>query len=340
MTQNDILNQTWSSSHDVDNSFYTINLHRMTPSYNMPYITNQYDHDQIPNIINNQSKPIVTEERPSKRVQFATSKQQQQQTSALKPLVNTHSWHPSNDMSVPITTTKKPIPLSNKSSLPRPAASMVKISPTQIPVEKPIYVGIDYEATLAERSQTNTNKRHRKNVEKHHSDGLNSSSKNHRIRSHPTHPHKHQTSTDSPKININIISNNKSFDSFQPKSSPSHRTITKSIPTNKLTQNIEQIPSITNEIKPLKSRSNHQQQSSVNNEIKPSKTRENHRRHPPILSNESTLKTQSSTQRIENKQSSVPMMRVPLSQSNHKHQKQPIIQSIWTTTTSFTQTRM
>jgi len=333
MTPNGILNQSWSSSHDANNSFYTINSHRMTPPYDMSYIPNQYNHGQIPNIINNQSKPIVPEERPSKKVQFS-SIQHEQKTSALKPLVSTHSWHESKDM--PVSTTTKPIPLSNRSSLPRPAAPILKTSPTQIPKEKPIYVGIDYNATLAERSQTIANKRHHKNGERNHSDELNSSSKNHRIRSQSNHPHKHQALTNSPKVNINIISNNKSFNLFQPRSSPSHHTITKSPLTNKLTQSIEQIPSITNEIKPLKSRSDLRQQSLANNEIKPPRTRENRRRHRPILSNESSLKTQSSTQRIEN----VPMMRIPLSQFNHQHQKQPIIQSVSTTTTSFTRTRM
>jgi hypothetical protein len=316
----------------------------MTPPYNMSHMLNQYNDAQIPNMIDNKSKIVVPEERPSKKVQFFSSiqqQQQQQQTPALKPLVSTRSWHEFSNMYGP--TTIKSMPLSNKSSIPRSTAVLPKMSPTQTPVEKPIYVGIDHKATLAERGQTVAHKRHRKNGEKTPSDGSNSSISNHQTRSHTNHQHKHQRQTDSPKININTIPN-KSFDSFQPKSSHSQ-----SLLKNNLSQNIEQNSFIPNEIRPTKSSNNHRQKpSSLNNEIKPLKNQENHRQHRhhrqhhrSTHTNDSPLNnTQSSLRRIESKQSGTPVMRIPLSQFNHQHQKQPITLSLATTTTSIIRTRV
>jgi hypothetical protein len=311
----------------------------MTPPYNIPYMPNQYNHNKTSNTINNQSKTVISDERPSKKVQFSTS-HQQQQTSTLKPLINTQSWHESNiktnDTSAPTATTTKRVPLSNRSSTPQSTAVIPKISSAQTPVEKAIYVGIDYKATLAERGQTVANKRHGKNTEKNHSDRLNSSTDKHRSRSHTNHQHKHRTPTDSPKVSFD----SKSFDSLQPKSIDSQRILTKSLSTNKVPQNNEQIPLVNK----TKSRNHHRHQSLVTNEIKPSQSLENprqHRRHhQKHLSNDSSLNTQSSTRRIENKQASTPIMRIPLSQFDQQHQKQPIIPSVVTSTTNITRTRI
>jgi len=314
----------------------------MTPPYNIPYMPNQYNHTQIPNTINNKSKTVISDERPSKKVQFSTS-HKQQQTSTLKPLINTQSWHEStiktSDTYAPKITTTKLVPLSNRSSIPQSTAVIPKISSAQTPVEKAIYVGIDYKATLAERGQTVANKRHGKNTEKNHSDRLNSSTDKHRSRSHTNHQHKHRAPTDSPKVSFDIIPS-KSFDSLQPKSIDSQRLLTKSLSTNKLPQNNEQIPLINK----TKSRTHHRHQSLVTNEIKPSNSLEKHRQHRrhhrKHLSDELSLNTQSSTRRIENKQASTPVMRIPLSQFDQQHQKQPLIPSVATPTTNITRTRI
>jgi len=292
----------------------------MTPPYNGSYIQNQFNQAQIPDTINNQSKAIIPEERPSKKVQFSASnqhhQQQQQQRSNFKPLTNTQSWHESSDMSAPLAT--KSLPLSTRSSLPRTSFVTPKTSSARTPIEKPIYIGVDFQATLAERGQTNANKHRHRNGEKSHSDGLNSSANNHRTRSHTNHQHKHQTPTGSPGSNVETILN-KSID-FQ-------LIRTNSSPSNRLLQN--------NEIKPTKSRSHRRQQPSMNNEIKPSKNRENHRRHHQEQ-HSSPSNIQPSTRKIEPKQPGTPVMRIPLSQLNH--QRQPIVLSSTTKITKVNRT--
>jgi hypothetical protein len=278
----------------------------MTPPYNLPFIPHQ-------NQISDKTKTVVSEEGSSKKVQFSSSNQlQQQQTLAFKPLTNTQSWHESIDASA--QSTGKSVPLSKRSSLPRTSISMPKISSARTPIEKPIYIGVDFQATLAERSQPNGKKHHRRNVEKTHSDGLNSSSNNHRVRSRTNHQHKHQTLTDSPKVNTETIVH---------KPSDSQRIVT----NNKLIQNSEQ----SNEIKPVKPRHHHrqqqqQQQPSMNNEIKPLKNRENHRRHDQQRQSSPAI-IQPLPRQIESKQSGTPVMRIPLSQLNHQQQRQPIVLS-------------
>ena len=138
--------QSWPSPHDTNNSFYSVNSHQMI------YNPNQFSHGQFSNTINNQPQPIKLQERPSKKVQFSPSCELQQRSS-LKSLNTT------NDVSVP-PPTKKPIPLSNKLSTHR---STAVVAPATSSVQKPIYVSIDYKATLAERSQTVPNKSRRKN---------------------------------------------------------------------------------------------------------------------------------------------------------------------------------
>lgn len=293
----------------------------MTTSYNIPYMPDQYNHTPIPNIINDQSKTVMSEERPSNKIQSTSF--QQRQTTPLKPLVNTHSWHESNNMITPRKTTTKPDRLSNRSSVARLTSTSPK---TRTPVEKPIYVGIDHKATLAERGQAVAQKRRRKIREKNPSNGVNSPLNNHRTRAVTAH----RTPTDSPTSNIHTASN-KPFESLQPKSSNSQRILIESGSANKL------IPFISNnnEIKP---RNNHQQQQlSINNEINWSKNRGNQPQNRRHHTQELSLNPQTSTRRIENQQSNKPVMRIPLSQFNHQHPKQPIILS---TTTRITRTRM
>jgi hypothetical protein len=266
-------------------------------------------------MINNRSNTLIPEDRTSKKVQFFSS----QQTSAFKPLTNTQSLHDLADMSVPTT---KSMLLTKRSSVPQSIPDISKTSSTQVPVGKPIYVGIDHRATLAERGQTVAHKRHRKSGERYlSSDELNSSTNNQRPRSHTHNSQKHRTGTESPTFNTD-----------------SRVKIPKSLSTNKLTHNIQEISFISKETKPLKSKSDRRRQSAVNNEIKPSTNREIHRRHHQqqhsIPPNESALKTQSSSRRIDRNHPGTPVMRIHLSPFNHQHQNHPIVRSMGANTTT------
>ncbi|CAF0977493.1 unnamed protein product [Rotaria sp. Silwood1] len=319
--KNDIRNQTWQFLHDANNSLYSTESRRITPSYNISYNPNEYIHAQVPDTIKNQSQTVTFDERLPKRGPFASSSQQQQQkTLALKPLASTQSWHESSITSNNMSVSRKRISSSNRSSTLRSLTSVPSKPSAQAPVQKAIYVTIDYTATLAERGQTVANEYHRKNGERYHSDGSNSSTNNHRIRSRVNHRHKHQHSTDLCSSSIHIPSS-KSLDTFQAKLSGSQHTIPKSMSTNRLAKNIEQMPFINNETKQFRSRSHHRQQSLQTNQVKPSKSRENHqqhkRQHHSSPSNELSFPIESSIRRIDNKHSNRQMMRIPLSQHNY-----------------------
>ncbi|CAF4676486.1 unnamed protein product, partial [Rotaria magnacalcarata] len=73
--------------------------------------------------------------------------------------------------------------------------------------EKPIYVGIDHRATLAERGQRNASKRQHTNGDKNNIDVSNSGTSNHRTRSRTHRQHKHQDSNDSSTSKVNHQSN-------------------------------------------------------------------------------------------------------------------------------------
>jgi hypothetical protein len=331
MTPNDMMMQAWPASHDINNSFYPINSHRATPPYNIPYDPNQHVHAQVSNTISNQSPAVTHEERVPKKVQFVTPNIQKQK-SPLQPLSSTQSWHEHGviNAKMPLPIATQPVRLSKQSSAPRPSTVMRNPSPAPASVPKPIYIGIDHQATLAERGVIIANKRHRKNTEKNHSDGLNSTTNTHQSRS------QHKQATDSPRPDNDRMPS-KSFDSFQPKVSGLQHTKVKSMSKN---QNIDQMPSINNEMKLLKSTSNRRQQSSINNEIKPMKSREIHRPNSrQRLPNGSNLlvPTDSSKRRIEHIHSNSPVMRIPLSTNNRK---QPIILSGLASKASVSRTRM
>ncbi|CAF1015770.1 unnamed protein product [Rotaria sordida] len=303
ITENNVGNQPWQFFHDVNNSFYPVKSHQMTPSHNISYNPNEYIHVKVPDMIKNQSQTVMFDEYLPKKGQCSPSSRQQQNILAFTPLVSIQSWHEScvttNNMSV----STKLVPVSNRSFMSRSLIAVPNRSSVQTTVQKAIYLTIDYTATLAKRGPTVPNECHRKNGEQHHSDRSNSSRNNHRIRSHINHQHKHQNSTDSFSSNINIITSNKSFNSLSVKSFVSQHTIPKSITTNK---------------------TNYRQQSLVKNHIKQPKSRENYQRHVLPLPNGLSLSIESSIQQIDNKHSSF--------QNNHRHQTKSIIIPAITTT--------
>ena len=195
---------------------------------------------------------VPLESRPSKKVQFSTIEQ----------------------INSPVIRPKKPI---------------TKTSSVPLPVEKPIYVGIDYQATLAERDQNI--KRQRQFKEKQSS--------------HRTRIHKQQMLTDSPQSSISLTKQKR-------KSSPV-------IPSR---QKIELKSSITSDSKSTSHHHHHRRpqhtSSSAIHEDKPIKLLRQTQPNQSIASHSSTRP------RFEAKQTGSPMMRISLSQVNQHHSKQRV----------------
>ena len=131
----------------------------MTITSSVPYDPNQFAHTQIPNTFVNQPQQGILEERASKKVQFARPLQQQQPPSSSKTLLTTtQSWpEPSAVTNDTFLLSTRQESSSNRQSLHR---SVMPTASTQASQQKPIYVGIDHKATLAERGQTKASKRH------------------------------------------------------------------------------------------------------------------------------------------------------------------------------------
>jgi len=350
MIQNDPMTQSWSPNHDANDQFYQNNSFPMTTTSNIPYDPNQYIHTKIPNTFMNQSQQVILDERSSKKVQFA--RPIEQQTPSKIPLTNAQSWHEqsvtNNDMSVSAT---KQEPVLTRQSVHRSVMPKTNTLLTQVPIQKPIYVGIDHRATLAERGQTTANKRHHKNNEKTNFDITN----NHRTHSHTQHQHKHQELNDFSTSKNNIPSN-KSVESSQIKLPSTHRSLTttstSTIIPNKLIQHTEQPIFNNNEIKTSRTRGQRQPQAQqteqpifIDNDTKQS-NRGNHSQHrqqehhqqqrTTVNRNNSPLRTEK-VRRVENKQQNTsPVMRTPISQSQQQRQKQSTMPS----TANITRTRV
>jgi hypothetical protein len=356
------MNQSWSSPHNLHNSFYQHNSVLMTNGSNNQYDPNLYVRDHPSNTFLNPLQQASLEERPSKKVQFAHPLQHQQQAPTKNPLTSTQSWHePSvthNDTSSPKITMQEPA--LNRQSIHRSGVAASNTSAGQVSIQKPIYVGIDHKATLAERGQTSSNKRHHKTADKNHSDGSNSNSKNHRTRAHTHHQHKHQELNDFSNSKVNGQPN-KPMEPLQVKLSSPHRslTTTSTIIPNK---HIEQPGFIDNDIKLTKSRNTrHQhseQQSLVDNELKLSRSRgshpqqqqQQHQQHhhqqqrAPNAPNHSPVHVETSgkSRRTENKHQTSPVMRILLSQQQQQQHRQKVssLPSAVTTSTGITRTRV
>lgn len=350
------MNQSWSSHHDANNQYFRGNSHSMTTTSNIPYDPNQYMQRQLPNSFINQPQQVVVDERPSKKVQFA--RPIEQQTVTRSPIAATQSWHePSVTTTDVSTSTTRQDPVLNRQSVHRPLVPKTNTVLAQIPIEKPIYVGIDHRATLAERGQTTAHK--------HHHKGNNDSTHNHRSRPHAHHQHKHHESSDSSPSKNNIQSN-KSFDPAQGNISNTHRSLTTTSTStstpNKLIQHTEQQMFDGNEIKIPKTRSNRQhteQQTLINSDIKQSRNKKNHsqnqnqqpqsqqnhqeqhhqqqqQQRTTVNRNNSPLRTETA-RRVENKQPGSPVTRIPISQSQQR-QKQTTMSM--PTTANLTRTRV
>ncbi|CAF2344076.1 unnamed protein product [Rotaria sp. Silwood2] len=347
--QNELMNQSWPSHHDVNNQYYVM----ATPS-NIPYDHNQYVHTQMLNTSISQAQQVTSEERPSKKVQFA--RPIQPGVSSKNPLTSTQSWHDhnatTNDLSAPIT---RQDPSSNRQPMHRSQLLTSNTSSTQPVVQKPIYVGIDHKATLAERGQRTATKRHHKDSDKNNLEPINSATTNHRTRSHKHHQHKNQESNDLSTSKVNVQSN-KTVQPLQNKLSSAPRSLTttstSTIIPNKSILNNEQPIFNENDTQVSRIRHNRQsqpqpseQQSNVDNETKQLRNKGNHAQQKqqsrvPNNRNNSPLQTEP-PRRNENKHDSAPVIRVALSpQRQPQRQKSSAMPSIGTTTTNVTRTRV
>ncbi|CAF1150661.1 unnamed protein product [Rotaria sordida] len=67
ITENNVGNQPWQFFHDVNNSFYPVKSHQMTPSHNISYNPNEYIHVKVPDMIKNQSQTVMFDEHLPKK---------------------------------------------------------------------------------------------------------------------------------------------------------------------------------------------------------------------------------------------------------------------------------
>lgn len=205
-------------------------------------------------------------------------------STSKKPLSSAQSWHEILEPTFPTTATKS-IPLFSRSSVSRASTGTLIIPTTRASIEKPVYIGIDFQATLAERSQTNNRKSHRGRSETHHQ-------------------HRHSIPVNSPESKPNKFVASQALTGI-------------SSSTGKLDQN--------SEIKPPKSRSNHRQQIPIgDNPPKPSKIRQTKRSHPQEQRSKdlshSTSNIQSSIRQTDRQQPETALMRSPLSLSHNQQQ--------------------
>ncbi|CAF1036875.1 unnamed protein product [Rotaria magnacalcarata] len=358
MVQNDIMNQSLLSHHDVNNQYYSMNPLAMSSS-NIPYDPIQYIPNQMHNSSINQAQQMLPDERSSRKVQFARTVQQG--TPSKAPLSSTQSWHePSattNDLSVSISHQDSTL---TRQTIHRSVQSTANTSSAQAAVEKPIYVGIDHRATLAERGQRNASKRQHTNGDKNNIDVSNSSTSNHRTRSRTHRQHKHQDSNDSSTSKVNHQSN-KMSDPSQTRLSNTHRsgtTTMSSAAPNRSVHHSE--PPIINEndtklTKRQQYREAHVQpaehQLLVDNEIKSSRQRRGGhsqlQKQPlnQLVNRNNSPVRADTTRRTENKQEPMPVARISLSPQpqqrlSQRQKHHTLLPPIATTSISVNRTRV
>jgi hypothetical protein len=349
--QNDIMNQSWSSHHDGNNQFYQNYSH---PTSNIPYDPHQYAHNHMSNTFINRSQQML-DERPSKKVQFAHPIQQRG-SSMKAPLTSAQSWHDispaNNDMTNSITRQE---PISDRQTIHRSVMPISDPSSSQVSQQKPIYVGIDYKATLAERGQATAPKRHHKTNEKNHSDAVDSNSRARPNTHHHHNNHRSQTSNDSSNSS-STQQQNRPSEPLQAKLSNPQRilttTSTSTVIPNRQTQHMEQQSSFDNGIKIAKTRAirtqpaqSTEQRSPPHDEIKSSRSKKHHshnQQQQNVMEHRNGSPAYHETiRRVDNKQGT-PVMQIPISQQQQQQQrqKQSSIPSMMTNSMNITRTRI
>ncbi|CAF0962459.1 unnamed protein product [Adineta ricciae] len=332
LTQNDVRERTWSSPQNLTNQFYPNIPLSMTTAPNMNYEYNQY----ISTTMDAQSQQMMAEERLSKKLQLARAAQQQ--SLPKTPLANTQSWHEPSSANYEISSTpprQEHVP--HRQVLHRAGVPVSNSTTNQTAPQKPIYVGIDHKATLAERGQTTTHRRHQKSVEKSSTDVSVTSITHQRPRSHAHHQHKHQETGEN-SSSKEAIKSNRSFERLQAKLSGSTRPLTTTIIANKQAQHGEQSMVGESDVRVNKTRSNRhtqsqhiEQQALVDNEVRTSRNRGSHSHAKQQQSqsrssgsrNNSPLRTEI-PRRVDNKHQNGPIMKIPITQQPQR-QKQVTI---------------
>lgn len=334
----------------------------MSTAPNVSYNPNQYGQMPLHTVFHNQLPHGAIDDRPSKKVQFLHQPQNQasqQHTISRSALGATQSWHePSvNSKDAPMLTTK---PESNMNSqfmnqsvtiLPLPSSFQAS---TLVP--KPIYVGIDHGATLAERGQTVGHKRVRKNREKTTADELNLSSRRERPRGNQ--PARNSDINDAANTKTHAQSQ-RPLELLQAKVSGSQRTGTtttsmSTVTPNKFVTPLEAATTTDREQRSIKTRGVRmhsaqqvEQQSLVHNELLPSRSNrhqpqskqqaQQQRSNPSRNDSPARAEANATGRRVEKRNPGSPMMRIPIAQQQKQRQRVPGAAS---TPTSVTRTRV
>ena len=275
--QHTMINHLWTSPANANYSVYPINTFPILTPHNSEQYERVFPSSETKT---NQRNMVIFEERSLKKVQFSPPVAH---AAPLKPLSSAQSWHEISQVPVSAPTTKS-VPLKPRSSAPRASISVSILPADHRPVEKPIYIGVDFSATLAERSQTTGPKRRR------------------------ARSHNHTQQRKSLPAGALVLNLENKLE--KPLDSQQSRRI--SVSPSKLEQ--------TPKVKSTKSRSNHRQQQQLpmgNNQVRPSRNRQQKRSHRseqfPTQLNNSISNIQSSARPTDTKQSRTPLMRIPLS---------------------------
>ena len=346
----DMMNPSWSTSQNLTNSYYPTNPVAMSTAPNASYDPSQYGQMPLPTAFHNPAPHGASDDRSSRKVHFVHQPQHQapqQHTISRSALGATQSWHePSvNSKDTPILTKKHDSNMNSQfmnqsvTILPLPSSFQATTS-----VPKPIYVGIDHGATLAERGQTVGHKRARKSREKTTTEEPNPSSRRER-------PHGHQPARNP---DINDVTNTKThtqghrpLEFLQAKVSGSQRpgtttTSTSTVTPNKLLTPLETTTTTDREQRSIKARGARtqsaqqvEQQSLVHNELLPSRSNrhqpqsqskqqaQQQRSNPSRNDSPARVEATATGRRVEKRNPGSPMMRIPIAQQQKQRQRIP-----------------
>lgn len=157
-----------------------------------------------------------------------------------------------------LTSKTKPEQVPNHSSPPRKKPTTSNQFAPRLSGQKAVYVSIDHEATLAERSQTNPNENHHQNSKSNHTNRSKSSTRTHRVHFHE--PHRHQSSN-TPPISTIIVTSIKAPDILPERFSEKQQSRPKSILINKSARNTDLSSSNKTEAHRSNTKSDHETKS-------------------------------------------------------------------------------
>lgn len=131
---------------------YQMNSNYSIDETNQPWSTSSKAHHSV-DLVSKflKSSPTVVEERSS---------------ISKKPLSTAQSWH-DIFQSTSSTTARKSIPVHSRASVSRASSGTLTLPTTRASAEKPVYIGVDFQATLAERSHSTNHKSHRRGSHTH-----------------------------------------------------------------------------------------------------------------------------------------------------------------------------